>query len=781
MKCGQPGCTGTIVDGYCDVCGMPPAPGSMPVGRGVPGSRPSTSATGPCPQPGCDGRIVDGYCDVCGLPPETPQSSRTDAPEVSSLTRASAQLGSTALGSARASSFGVPTVRRRRASRPGPGRIGAGLTYVPPAPAIDPSKAVLVSPVVPEERRVCPKCGVKVGQTSTVGSGRSEGFCPNCGAPYSFTAKLAAGDVVANQYQVAGALAHGGMGWIYLARDLNVSGRWVVLKGLLNAGDSDALAATISEQQFLARVEHPLIVEIYNFVTHEDAGYIVMEYVGGRSLKQLLKQRMEANNGQPNPLPLDQALAFLIEILPAFSYLHELGLLYCDFKPDNVIQVGDTLKLIDLGGVRHAGDDDSAIYGTIGFQAPEVATAGPSIASDIYTVGRTLMVLCADVPRYQSDYEFAIPPAAEIPAFAEHDAAYRLLLKCCAREPNDRFATADELRTQLLGVLREVVGSKTPGVATTAAASALFDPPTATGDQFSWRQLPQLRPDEADPQHAWVARINLDDPAARLVALRGAPAQTAEVLLAHGRAALELGDAVTLNQAVQKLLNADPWEWRAVWLAGLAALATRNYADAQSSFNAVYGQVPGELAPKLALAVACELGGETELAETLYQVCASTDANYVTPAAFGLARVRSGRGDVTGTLTALELVPSTSRGYPESQRQRAVLLATHAQDGPAIDRALAAVASSRLEPAVQAEHEQLLLERALALAGKGQLQLAGSAGKRLQPGVRQQLDVAGLRARLEDAYRKRAGLTADPTERAHYVDLANSIRPWSLL
>lgn len=770
MKCGQPGCPGTIVDGYCDVCGMPPTPGSMPVGRGVAGSRPSTTATGPCPQPGCNGRIVDGYCDVCGLPPETPQAGRTDAPEVSSLTRASAQLGSTVLGSARASSFGVPTVRRRRTSRPGPGRIGAGLTYVPPAPAIDPSKAVLVSPVVPEERRVCPKCGVKVGQTSTAGSGRSEGFCPNCGAPYSFTAKLAAGDVVANQYQVAGALAHGGMGWIYLARDLNVSGRWVVLKGLLNTGDSDALAATISEQQFLARVEHPLIVEIYNFVTHEDAGYIVMEYVGGRSLKQLLKQRMEANNGQPNPLPLDQALAFLIEILPAFGYLHELGLLYCDFKPDNVIQVGDTLKLIDLGGVRHAGDDDSAIYGTIGFQAPEVATAGPSIASDIYTVGRTLMVLCADVPRYQSDYEFTIPPAAEIPAFAEHDAAYRLLLKCCAREPNDRFATADELRTQLLGVLREVVGGKTSGVATTAAASALFDPPTATGDRFSWRQLPQLRPDETDPQHAWVERINLDDPAARLSALRSAPAQTAEVLLAHGRAALELGDATTLNQSVQKLLTADPWEWRAVWLAGLAALATRNYADAQSSFNAVYGQVPGELAPKLALAVACELGGEPDLAETLYQVCASTDANYVTPAAFGLARVRAERGDVAGTLAALELVPNTSRGYPESQRQRAVLLATQAKDAPTIDRALTAVGSSRLEPVAQAEYEQLLLERALDLAAKGPVQLGG-----------QRIDAAELRTRLEQAYRRRASLTTDPTERAHYVDLANSIRPWSLL
>ena len=198
---------------------------------------------------------------------------------------------------------------------------------------------------------------------------------------------------------MAGALAHGGLGWIYLARDRNVSDRWVVLKGLLNSGDPDALAAAIAEQQFLAQVEHPLIVEIYNFVTHEGAGYIVMEYVGGRSLKQILKERMKANKGAYDPLPVDQALAYILELLPAFQYLHDLGLVYCDFKPDNMIQVGDAMKLIDLGGVRRIDDQESAIYGTVGYQAPEVAEVGPTVASDIYTIGRTLVVLCDGVPR----------------------------------------------------------------------------------------------------------------------------------------------------------------------------------------------------------------------------------------------------------------------------------------------------------------------------------------------------------------------------------------------
>ena len=191
-----------------------------------------------------------------------------------------------------------------------------------------------------------------------------------------------------------------------------MSDRWVVLKGLLNAGDPDALAAAIAERQFLAQVEHPLIVEIYNFVTHEGAGYIVMEYVGGTSLKQILKDRMQAaNGGRYDPLPVDQAIAYVLEVLPAFQYLHDLGLVYCDFKPDNVIQVGDAVKLIDLGGVRRLDDHDSAIYGTVGYQAPEVPQVGPTVASDIYTIGRTLVVLTTEFRGYQSTYVAACRPS----------------------------------------------------------------------------------------------------------------------------------------------------------------------------------------------------------------------------------------------------------------------------------------------------------------------------------------------------------------------------------
>ncbi len=800
MKCVQPGCPGTIVDGYCDVCGMPapggagsaaaasmggaapatppPASAPQPSGRGIPQAAPSRAVTGRCRMPGCGGSIIDGYCDVCGAPAGATEASVAAAaqPGQTTVTRASSTIGATALGSARAGATATRSSKKIRdtATRLRAARLGAGLTSVPPAPYKDPQDAVMKDPVIPEDKRNCPSCGSPVGRSHDGEEGRLEGFCPKCRRPYSFTPKLAKGDLVAGQYEVQGALAHGGMGWIYLARDKNVSDRWVVLKGLLNLGDEDALASTIAEQRFLAQVEHPLIVEIYNFVTHDGAGYIVMEYVGGRSLKELLKQRMIDNNGVYDPLPVDQALAYILEVLPAFSYLHDQHLLYCDFKPDNVIQVQDSIKLIDLGGVRRMDDDESPIFGTVGYQAPEVATVGPSVASDLFTIGRTLLVLTSEFRGYQSTYEFTLPPIDQMPLFGEYDSLYRLLLKTCAPDPADRFVSADELRVQLLGVLREVVGSQHPGIAQTSATSLLFDPPSVTGNTFDWHQLPRLRPDSTDPQYAWLASIDLEDPVERLSALDAAPQTTSEVVLAKAMAALEMDNQQLVRQYVNELLAADPWEWRAVWVAGMASLRVGDWRTAQSSFNAVYGQVPGELAPKLALAVACEQGGEPTVAENLYLICASTDANYVTPAAFGLARLRTQRKDLQSTLAALEMVPSTSRGYLEARRMKAEILLSEGKDLADLQRALSSTRSARLDPLAQSRIDVTIYERALEL-----VRLKGAQATTLVGDV--PATPLALRDRLEEAYRAQAQLETDPATRVALVDHANRTRKWSLL
>ncbi|HZA31439.1 MAG TPA: tetratricopeptide repeat protein [Propionibacteriaceae bacterium] len=751
--CTQPGCTGTIVDGYCDVCGTPPsAPAFAPAGRAA---------------------AVRASVKDTGVPDDAAAASPAGA--TSTRTRGSSRLGSTALGSSRLTAAGSKITKRVHSdsSRLRSARLGAGLTRVPPAPVIDASQAIMKNPQIPEEKRFCANCGSPVGRSRNGQPGRAEGFCPKCGNAYSFTPKLRPGELVASQYEVAGCLAYGGLGWIYLARDKNVSDRWVVLKGLLNTGDKDALTVAIAERQFLAQVEHPLIVEIYNFVTHGDAGYIVMEYVGGTSLKQILKERMRAAGGAYDPLPVDQALAYILEILPAFTYLHDLGLVYCDFKPDNLIQVGDAVKLIDLGGVRRIDDQESAIYGTVGYQAPEVAQVGTTVASDIYTIGRTLLVLMMEFRGYQSKYVASLPPVDETPLFAEHDSLYRLLLKTCAPDPADRFGSVDELRVQTLGILREVVAEKTPGTALTSAASVLFEAPAITSDALEWHELPPLRADTSDPQYPWLSNISLDDPATRLRELRRAPAVTAEVLLASCHAALELGKPELVDEFVNAMLGNDPWEWRAVWVSGLASLQRRDFAAAQASFNAVYGQVPGELAAKLALALACERGGEDVIAESLYRTCASTDANYVAPAAFGMARIRAARHDVAGAVAALDLVPSTSRAFPEARRLRAIHLYESDAGLPSLSKALESVNGVRLDPREQAQLTAEILRRALAEVGRS------GPKQNIQLGPYRATDDS-LRDGLEATYRTMAAVETDEARRYELVDQANAVRRWTL-
>ncbi|CAM5660439.1 hypothetical protein SANTM175S_03298 [Streptomyces antimycoticus] len=138
-------------------------------------------------------------------------------------------------------SVSVRSSRTSTAASSGRNALGAGLVSVPDVPRPDPRTAVLADPEVPERKRFCSRgdCGAPVGRARGERPGRTEGFCTKCGHPYSFVPKLNPGDIVHGQYEVAGCLAHGGLGWIYLAIDRAVSDRWVVLKGLLDTGDEE--------------------------------------------------------------------------------------------------------------------------------------------------------------------------------------------------------------------------------------------------------------------------------------------------------------------------------------------------------------------------------------------------------------------------------------------------------------------------------------------------------------------------------------------------------------
>lgn len=466
--CVRPGCPGAYEDMgggevYCDTCGLAPI-GSIAAGADELVSPPTgmtSAARGSLGSGGSRGSMGSQGSHGSARSSASARSSRSS----SSRRSVSGRLSRSVSGTVSTRSV---SVRSSGSAASGRSRLGAGLVNVPEVPRPNPSTAVLENPEVPERKRFCSRsdCGAPVGRSRGDRPGRTEGFCTKCGHPYSFVPKLRSGDVVRGQYEVLGCLAHGGLGWVYLAVDRAVADRWVVLKGLLDTGDQDAMEAAISERRFLAEIEHSNIVRIYNFVEHLDQrtgsldGYIVMEYVGGKSLKEIANERRRPD-GRRDPLPVEQACAYGIEALEALGHLHSRNLLYCDFKVDNAIQQQDQLKLIDMGAVRRMDDTESAIYGTVGYQAPEVAELGPSVASDLYTVARTLAVLTFDFQGYTNVFVDSLPDPEHIEVFRRYESFYRLLVRATDPDPGRRFSSAQEMADQLTGVLREVVALQT--------------------------------------------------------------------------------------------------------------------------------------------------------------------------------------------------------------------------------------------------------------------------------------------------------------------------------
>ena len=718
-----------------------------------------------CTQPGCTGQIADGYCDLCGM---APAAAAVAAP-ASAPASASAATART-IGSATARARRPSTARATGSVR---SQLGAGLIDVPAVPYRDPSEAIMAKAEVAENRRFCARCGEPVGRSRDGQPGRNEGFCRKCGAPFSFKPKLVAGDVVADQYEVVGCLAHGGMGWVYLARDHNVSDRWVVLKGLLNTGDDDAMAAALAERRFLAEVEHPNVVKIFNFVQHAHSGYIVMEYVGGRSLKELRTGRGD-NGGSPAPLPPEQAIAYMLAVLPALGHLHRSGLLFCDFKLDNVIRTQDSLKLIDLGGVYRTDDPGGPVYGTAGYQAPEIATMGPSVPSDLYTVARTLMLLCIDLRGYQSSFAHSLPPAESVPLFVEFDSLYRLIEKGTALDPDDRFQTAEEMADQLVGVLREIVARR--GGTAEPRPSTLFSGDfRARPDRPDYRRLPVLRVKGDDPAAGLLATLAASAPADLVRLLRTAPDQTVEVRLRLARELIDDGEWLQAASALDEIAAEDAWEWRVAWLRGIGELARGRPERAVAQFHDVYREVPGELAPKLALAVASESAGDHAAARARYEIVSRIDPSYTT-AAFGLARCCLALGDRDGALDAYARVQESSSTYTESRVATIHCLI----DGDADARRAVAdlLKADAILREVDIDPEQRALLKAHVLAAA--IARLDEDPRASRPDARVAgctLEERALRTGLEAAYRDLARHAPAEDERVRLVDLANEARP----
>ncbi|KAA0022113.1 serine/threonine-protein kinase PknG [Antrihabitans cavernicola] len=723
------------------------------------------------------------------------------------------------IGTARSSGRSTRTAR----SRPTVRRLGGGLVAVPTVTPVDPRTAVLTNPVVAEGKRFCWRCNKPVGRTTDDGPGEPAGTCPHCGAPYDFRPLLEPGEMVAGQYEVQGCIAHGGLGWIYLAIDRNVSDRWVVLKGLLHSGDAEAQAVAVAERQFLAEVAHPSIVKIFNFVDYPSAdgtpmGYIVMEYVGGHSLKEAL------DSAKPQRIPVDVAIAYIIEILPALDYLHSTGLVYNDLKPDNIMVTEDQLKLIDLGAVAGI-DSYGYLYGTQGFQAPEVSETGPTVASDIYTVGRTLAVLSLDMPMEHGRYVDGIPTAEQAPILAKYEFYHRLLLRATDTDPARRFGSAHEVSGQLAGVLRDILaqdsGEEHPWIST------VFSPQrTSFGtDEFVGQTdacvdgiersrninalevtqaLPVPLVDPADPFAPLLAAAVHAEPRQTLDSIRharskmvtdpkavgeGARPFNLEISLAEVKAHLDLGESSDAAHVLTKVEAVAGLSWRTDWYRGFQSMIDGDFEDAFARFDAVLDALPGEIAPKLALAAAAELilqqSNPTDpaqwrgCAERYYRTVWRTDHGVVS-AAFGLARQLTARGDRDAAVEALDEVPPTSRHFNVA-RMTALMTPISSRSVHELDEACLDEAAMRVKALPSDEGRSLQMRTMVLATALAWVQEGNSAKSEHTTILGVPFTERGLRGGTEYGLRALARNAPGRRHRYALVDLANAIRPKSWL
>lgn len=623
-----------------------------------------------CNRPPCSGTIEEtGFCGTCSRRPLPVPEPVTAAEET-----------------------GVPPFEVSTTTTQGSGIwVSGDLLSFPFFDLPDPTSLVLPEPEVPEEGRFCSRCQAPVGRSYAGQPGFTDGHCGGCGTRFSFSLKLREADLVADRYEVIGPLARGGFGWVYLARARHLDDIYVVLKGLIDTGDENARMFAARERLALTRLDHSRVVRIYDFVSHPDPvsckphDYIVMEYIGGPSLDDLLRDPKWKQ--QHGPLLVRHVIAYTQEILDALDYLHSRELLYCDMKPANAIRGADRLKVIDLGAVRGFGDRDTAAVETGRYRATgeEIEEHGRTVRSDLYTVGimlRELFDATEDRPAVRSPLSSGI-------------ASLNHIIERATGEYERRFASAAEMSQQLRGVLREILALQgevlepSPSVLFEGSVTLLDDglgtvPPLArwtdkaeprAGEMLadgrpSARAVavglpaPRVRTDDIGADY--LATVGASRPRALIEKLGRADPKSVEIHLRGCRVHIELGEVDSacdqLKQVAELLRDAAPFDWRLAWHKGLLELTEGDVKAAESHFMEVYRALPGEDPPKLALGICAEHLNKPQAAEPYYEAVWTRDRSQVS-AAFGLARVRLSR---VGRAAAVEVLGQVTEKFRHS-------------------------------------------------------------------------------------------------------------------
>ncbi len=394
---------------------------------------------------------------------------------------------------------------------------------------------------------------------------------------------------------------------------------------------------------------------------------------------------------------------------------------------------------------------------------------------------------------------------SEDPVLDTYDSFGRFLRRAIDPDPRRRFTSAEEMSSQLLGVLREVVAADTgiprPGLSTVFSPSRStfgVDLLVAHTDvyvdgqvhsekltaQEIVRALPVPLVDRTDVGAPMLVASVLSQPVHTLDQLRAARhgaidsegvdlSESVELPLMEARALLDLGDVAKATRKLDDLAAWAGWRWRLVWFRAVAEMLSADYDSATKHFTEVLDLLPGELAPKLALAATAELAGTADELK-FYKTVWSTD-NGVISAGFGLARAESVAGARDKAVQTLDEVPPTSRHFTTARLTSAVTLLSGRSTGEITEQNIRD-AARRVEALPDSEPRVLQI-RALVLGTAMDWLADNTASSNHILGF--PFTEHGLKLGVEASLRALARIAPTQAHRYALIDLANSVRPMS--
>jgi serine/threonine-protein kinase len=258
--------------------------------------------------------------------------------------------------------------------------------------------------------------------------------------------------LIGRRYRIEERIGAGNVAVTYRARDI-VLKRTVALKMLRAelAADETSLARFAREARAAAAVNHPNVVPIYDYGTHDGQGFLVMAYVTGRTLKQVI-----AEDGRLAPV---DAARLARQLLRGLAAIHAAGIVHRDVKPQNIM-VGDDghARLTDFGIARTDADDrltsHGTTVGTVAYMAPEQIQGNPvSAATDIYAMGAVVFEMLTGRPPFVYEHPVAVmhanldqlPPAPSDVVASIPPKLDQIVLRAMAKEPGRRFASANDM------------------------------------------------------------------------------------------------------------------------------------------------------------------------------------------------------------------------------------------------------------------------------------------------------------------------------------------------